>query len=290
MELKGKQKERRKAERKLKRKLKKAMLLFLGLLACLPLLAACGSPEEEALCLRVGASITPHAEILRQAETALAEQGITLEIVEFTDYVQPNLAVESGDLDANYFQHRPYLEQFNQDNGTHLRAIAELHYEAMGIYKGRLSSLEELYDGASIALPNDATNEARALLLLAANGVIRMREGADLNATVLDIAENPYNIEFIEMEAAQIPLSLQDVDFGIINGNYALQAGLNAAEDAVASEAPDSEGARSYANVLCVKEGNEENEAILALIRALSTEELRSYIQENYGGLVVPLF
>lgn len=294
--------------------MKKILLLVLTLIACLTLVTACGTQEDpvdtqdpvtnetgetegtvnneqtETVTLKVGASITPHAEILNQVVDNLAEQGITLEVIEFTDYVQPNLAVESGDLDANYFQHTPYMLQFNEENGTHLVDVADMHYEAMGIYCGKLSSLDDLYDGATIAIPNDATNEARALLLLADNGVITMKEGADLSATILDIEENPYNIEFVEMEAAQITLSLEDVDFGVINGNYALQGGLTVAENAVATETSDSEAATTYPNVLCVKEGNEENEAILALIEALQSDEVRNYINEAYGGVVVPLF
>ena len=288
--------------------MKKNLLLSLLLFACLLLIAACGDipidgaepsgnvntekqPDaEENITLKVGASITPHAEILNQVADTLKEQGITLEVIEFTDYVQPNLAVENGDLDANYFQHTPYLEQFNADNDTHLVGLADIHYEAMAIYCGKLSSLDDLYDGATIAIPNDGTNEARALLLLEANGVISLKEDADLTATILDIEENPLHIEFVEMEAAQIPLSLPDVDFGVINGNYALQAGLSVSADAVASEASDSAAASTFANVICVKEGNEDNPAIKALIDALQSDEIHDYINESYGGAVVPLF
>jgi len=246
--------------------------------------------NEEPVVLKVGASITPHAEILNQVVDVLAEQGITLEVVEFTDYVQPNTAVESGDLDANYFQHIPYLEQFNADNGTHLVAVANIHYEPLGIYAGKTTSLDALAEGAVVAIPNDGTNEARALFLLEDNGLITLKEGADLNATVLDIAENPLNLDIKELEAAQISLSLPDVDLGVINGNYALQAGLNISTDALALEDEHSVGASTYANVICVKEGNEDNPAVLKLIEALQTDAVRQYIIDAYAGVVVPLF
>lgn len=278
--------------------MKKHLLYLVTLLVALALLTACGGPagsadgetNAETVTLKVGASITPHAEILGQVVDALAAQGIKLEIVEFTDYVQPNLAVENGDLDANYFQHIPYLEQFNADEGTHLTALSKMHYEAMALYKGRLQSLDELYDGATVAVPNDVTNEARALLLLEANGLLTLKAGADLNATVLDIAENPHGLKIVEMEAAQISLALPDVDFGVINGNYALQAGLTAQKDAVATEGTDSEAANTFPNVLCVKEGREKDPALLALAEALQSDAVREYILKTYGGVVVPLF
>ena len=254
------------------------------------LLVGCDKATDEAVVLKVGASVTPHAEVLNQVKDALADEGITLEVIEFTDYVQPNTAVESGDIDANYFQHIPYLNQFNADNGTHIVSVANLHYEAMGIYAGKSSSLESLPEGAVIGVPNDGTNEARALLLLEANGLIKMKEGSDINATILDIEENPRNLEILEMEAAQIPLSLQDMDLGVINGNYALQAGLNATTDALAIEDENSIGASTYANVLCVKEGNENNEAIQKLIKALQSDSVREFMLNSYDGVVVPLF
>ena len=239
--------------------------------------------------IRVGASITPHAEILNVVKPILAEQGYDLEVVEYTDYVLPNTATESGELDANYFQHQPYLDDFNAQNGTHLVSVAAIHYEPFGIYAGKSDSLENVADGATIAVPNDGTNEARALLLLEAQGLIKLREDAGFTATKLDIEENPKNLDIVEMEAAQLPRVLPDVDFAVINGNYAIQGGLKVA-DALASESVESESAQTYANVLVVKEGNENNPAILALVDALKTEEVRKFIEDTYEGAVVPMF
>ncbi len=239
--------------------------------------------------IRVGASITPHAEILNVVKPILAEQGYDLEVVEYTDYVLPNTATESGELDANYFQHQPYLDDFNAQNGTHLVSVAAIHYEPFAIYAGKSDSLENIADGATIAVPNDGTNEARALLLLEAQGLIKLREDAGFTATKLDIEENPKNLDIVEMEAAQLPRVLPDVDFAVINGNYAIQGGLKVA-DALASESVESESAQTYANVLVVKEGNENNPAILALVDALKTEEVRKFIEDTYEDAVVPMF
>ena len=239
--------------------------------------------------IRVGASITPHAEILNVVKPILAEQGYDLEVVEYTDYVLPNTATESGELDANYFQHQPYLDDFNAQNGTHLVSVAAIHYEPFAIYAGKSDSLENIADGATIAVPNDGTNEARALLLLEAQGLIKLREDAGFTATKLDIEENPKHLDIVEMEAAQLPRVLPDVDFAVINGNYAIQGGLKVA-DALASESVESESAQTYANVLVVKEGNENNPAILALVDALKTEEVRKFIEDTYEGAVVPMF
>lgn len=239
--------------------------------------------------LTVAASPTPHAEILYKAAELLEEKGIELKVVEFTDYVQPNNVVESGQADANYFQHVPYLDDFNAQNGTHLVNVAEIHYEPFGIYPGKVASLEELADGAQIAVPNDGTNEARALILLEAQGLIKLREGAGMGAIKADIIENPKNLDIVEMEAAQLPRTLNSVDMAVINGNYALQAGLSVTEDAIASEDAESVGAQTYANVLVVKEGNEQNEGVLALIEVLKSEEIKAFILETYSGSVVPL-
>ncbi|MCD7769175.1 MAG: MetQ/NlpA family ABC transporter substrate-binding protein, partial [Oscillospiraceae bacterium] len=246
----------------------------------------------EMVTIRVGASPTPHAEILEVAKAILAEQGYDLEIVEYTDYVQPNLAVDSGDLDANYFQHQPYLTTFNEENGTDLVSVGSIHYEPFGIYAGQTASIEELTEGATIAIPNDGSNETRALLLLQQEGVITLADGIDAssNATIYDIVDNPLNIEFVEMEAAQIANSLGDVDLGVINGNYALDAGLNAATDALAIESADGDAAQTYANIVAVKAGNEDSEAIQALVAALQSEEVREYIEETYSGAVVAIF
>ena len=240
--------------------------------------------------LKVAASPTPHAEILNAVKDILAEQGITLEVVEFSDYVQPNLVTESGEVDANYFQHGPYLESFNEENGTHLVSVGAIHYEPFGIYPGKISDLENIADGAVIAVPNDTTNEARALQLLAAQGIITLKEGAGLTATKNDIAENPHNVDIVEMEAAQLPRTLADVDFAVINGNYAAEAGLNAATDALAVEDASSEAAQTFANILVVKEGNEDNPAIQALLAALQSEQVKNFIDETYSGAVVAIF
>ena len=240
--------------------------------------------------IKVAASPVPHAEILGVAKDILAEQGITLEIIEYTDYVQPNLVTESGEVDANYFQHTPYLDSFNEENGTHLVSVGAIHYEPFGLFAGKTATLDELADGAKIAVPNDTTNEARALQLLAAQGIITLKEGAGLTATKNDIAENPHNVDIVEMEAAQLPRTLADVDFAVINGNYAAEAGLNAATDALAVEDASSEAAQTFANILVVKEGNEANPAIQALLAALQSEQVKNFIDETYSGAVVAIF
>lgn len=238
--------------------------------------------------ITVGASPTPHAEILAKAAEILKEQGWELEITEFTDYIMPNEAVESGELDANYFQHIPYLESFNEEKGTHLVNAGGIHYEPFGIYPGTKSTLDELEDGDSIAVPNDTTNEARALLLLQDNGLLTLKEGAGLTATVNDIEENPLNLDIVELEAASIPNYLKDVALVVLNGNYALQAGFSVAKDSIAYEASDSEAAKTYVNVVAVKEGNEENEGIKALVDVLKSDEIKAYINETYDGAVIP--
>ena len=243
----------------------------------------------EGTTLKVGATPAPHAEILEVVQELLAEEGITLEIVQYNDYVQPNNAVEDGSLDANYFQHITYMNQFNADNGTHLVSAAEVHYEPMGLYAGKVASLEELPDGALIGLPNDATNEGRALLVLQQEGLITLAEDAGITATINDIVDNPKNLEFSEMEAAQLPHRLADLDMAVINGNYAIDAGLNMA-DALAIESAEGEAAQAYVNVLAVKEGRESDPAIQALAAALCSDEVKAFIEENYNGAVVAVF
>ena len=240
--------------------------------------------------IKVAASPTPHAETLKVAKDILAEQGITLEIIEFSDYVQPNMVTENGEVDANYFQHQQYLDSFNEENGTHLVSVGDIHYEPFGIYPGKSSSLDAIADGAVIAVPNDTTNEARALQLLAAQGIIEVREDAGLTATVNDITANPHNVEIEELEAAQLPRTLADVDYAVINGNYALEAGFTAGEDALATEDAASEAAQTYANVLVVKEGRESDPAIQALLAALQSQDVKDYIDATYNGAVVALF
>ena len=243
----------------------------------------------EGTTLKVGATPAPHAEILEVVKDLLAEQGITLEIVEFNDYIQPNLAVEDGSLDANYFQHITYMNEFNVSDSTHLVSAAAIHYEPFGLYAGKTASLDELADGAQIAVPNDTTNEARALLLLQQEGLITLKEGAGITATKADIAENPKNLEIVELEASQIPSRLADVDLAVINGNYAIDAGLSVA-DALAVESAEGEAATAYANVLAVKEGRETDPAILALVDALKSDEVKTFIDETYAGAVVAVF
>ena len=239
--------------------------------------------------LVVGASPAPHAEILKAAKDILKEKGYDLVIKEYTDYVQPNLALESGDLDANYFQHFPYLEQFNQENGTDLVSAGAIHYEPFGIYAGKTASLADLADGAQVAVPNDVSNEARALLLLSDNGLIELKEGVGLEATKNDIVKNDKNLKIMEIEAAQLPRSLGDVDIAVINGNYALEAGLKVT-DALVTEDSQSIAATTYGNVVAVRAGEEKSDATLALIDALTSDTVKKYIEDTYQGAVVPLF
>ncbi|MDD2971379.1 MAG: MetQ/NlpA family ABC transporter substrate-binding protein [Lachnospiraceae bacterium] len=246
------------------------------------------APVEEKGSIKIAASATPHAEILEAAKPLLAAQGWTLEVTVFDDYVQPNLVVESGDFDANYFQHVPYLDQFNEEQGTHLVDAGDIHYEPFGIYPGTESDLANITEGATIAVPNDTTNEARALLLLQDNGIITLKEGAGLTATINDIAENPKNIEIKELEAAQVARVKDEVAFVVLNGNYALEAGYSVGKDAVAYEQADSEAAKTYVNIIAVKEGNENNEGIKALVDTLKSDDIKKFIQDTYDGAVVP--
>ena len=238
--------------------------------------------------IKVAASATPHAEILEEAKKILADEGWDLEIKIFDDYVMPNEVVESGEFDANYFQHIPYLESFNKEKGTHLVNAGGIHYEPFGIYPGTKSDLSELADGDTIAVPNDTTNEARALLLLQDNGIITLKEGAGLEATVNDIAENPHNVKIEELAAEQVPRVAPEVAFVVLNGNYALQAGFSVAKDALAYEASDSEAAKTYVNIIAVKEGHENDPGIQALVKVLKSDEIKQYINDTYDGAVIP--
>ena len=237
----------------------------------------------------VGASPAPHAEILKAANDVLKEKGYELEIKEYVDYIQPNLALESGDLDANYFQHAPYIESFHKDKPTNLVSAGAIHYEPFGVYAGKTTSLDELQDGATIAVPNDTTNEARALLLLEAQGLIKLKEDAGLTATKNDIVENPKNLQLYEVEAAQLPRVIGDVDVAVIIGFYAIEAGYKVS-DALAVEASDSLAATTYGNVVAVRAGEENDPAIQALIEALTSDEVKAFIESTYDGAVVPLF
>ena len=238
--------------------------------------------------IKVAASATPHSEILEQVKPILEAEGWELDVTVFDDYVQPNLVVESGEFDANYFQHIPYLDNFNSEQGTHLVNAGGIHYEPFGIYPGSKSSLDELAEGDTIAVPNDTTNEARALLLLQDNGIITLKDGAGLEATINDIAENPKNIKIQELEAAQVSRVKDEVAFVVLNGNYALQAGFSVAQDSIAYEKADSEAAKTYVNIIAVKEGNENSEAITALVDALKSDEITKYINDTYDGAVIP--
>ncbi len=252
-------------------------------------LSGCGSKADAGeKVIKVAASATPHAELLEQAKPLLEEKGYDLEVTVFDDYVQPNEVVESGDFDANYFQHIPYLDSFNAEKGTHLVNAGGIHYEPFGIYPGTKSSLDEVAEGDSVAVPNDTTNEARALLLLQDNGLITLKDGAGLEATVNDIAENPYNLEIVELEAAQVPRVVDEVAFVVLNGNYALEAGYSVAKDALAYESSDSEAAKTYVNVIAVKEGNESSDKIKALVEVLKSDEIKNYIADTYDGAVIP--
>ena len=238
--------------------------------------------------ITVAASETPHSEILEAAKPILEEEGYDLEVTVFDDYVQPNEVVESGDFDANYFQHIPYLNSFNEEKGTHLVNAGGIHYEPFGIYPGTKSSLDDIADGDTIAVPNDTTNEARALLLLQDNGIIKLKDGAGLEATVNDIEENPYNVEIVELAAEQVARVAEETSYIVLNGNYALQAGYSVSKDALAYEKSDSEAAKTYVNVIAVKEGNEDSEKIQALVDVLKSDEIKDFINEKYDGAVIP--
>ena len=268
--------------------MKKIIALTLALVLVLGL-AACGAKTDDKT-ITVAASSTPHAEILAVAKEVLAKDGWTLNVTEYADYVVPNNVVEDGEMDANYFQHQPYLDTFNAENGTHLVTVAAIHYEPFGIYAGTKAAIADLGAGDKIAIPNDGSNRARALLLLEAQGLIKLTKGVGMEATVLDIAENALGLEIYEMEAAQIAGVLDSVAMGVINGNYALAAGLNAGTDALATEDAASISATTYANILVVKEGNEKAEKIEALKKALLSAEVKDFINNTYSGAVVPIF
>jgi len=269
--------------------------LLAGVLA-IGTLTGCGSTDKKAegstgstdsKVIKVAASATPHAEILEEAKPLLKKEGYDLEVTVFDDYVQPNEVVDSGDFDANYFQHAPYMEQFNKEKGTKLVDAGDIHYEPFGIYPGTKKSLDEIADGDEIAVPNDTTNEARALLLLQDNGIIKLKDGAGLTATVNDIAENPHNIKIVELEAAQVARVTGETAFVVLNGNYALQAGYSVKKDALAYEAADSEAAKTYVNIIAVKDGNQDSDAIKALVKVLKSDDIKKFIDEKYDGAVI---
>ena len=273
---------------------KKILALALAGVLVVGALTGCGSSKSESSekktddkKITVAASATPHAEILEEAKTLLKDKGYELEVKVFDDYVQPNNVVESGEFDANYFQHVPYLEQFNEEKGTHLVVAGKIHYEPFGIYPGTKKDLKDIAKGDKIAVPNDTTNEARALLLLQDNGIIKLKDGAGIKATVNDIEENPNNIEIVELEAAQVPRVVNEVAYVVLNGNYALEANYTVKKDALAYEKSDSEAAKTYVNVIAVKEGNENSEKIKALVDVLKSDSIKKFIDEKYDGAVI---
>lgn len=274
----------------MKRKLFTTLALAVSVLA----LAGCGKGQEKAdgkgdkKAITVAASATPHAEILEEAKSLLKEEGWDLQVTVFDDYIQPNEVVESGDFEVNYFQHTPYLKSFNEDKKTHLAVAGEIHYEPFGIYPGKKKDLKDAEAGDTIAIPNDTTNEARALLLLQDNGLLKLKEGAGLKATVNDIVENPKELKFQELEAAQVARVAEEVAYVVLNGNYALAANYSVSKDALAYEKSDSEAAKTYVNVLAVKEGHEKDAGIEALVKVLKSEKIKNFINEKYQGAVIP--
>ena len=276
---------------------KRFSILAAVLVLTLGILTACGGSSDSGSAggdsadktIKVAASPTPHAEILNAISDELAAEGWTLEVIEFDDYVQPNVATTDGDVDANYFQHVPYLDEYNEQNGTDLVAVANVHYEAMGVYKGTKDSVDALEHRDKIGIPNDGTNGARALQLLEANGVLKLKEDAGVTATEQDIVENPKNLEIVPLEAATIPASLPDLALGVINYNYANGAGFTQ-DDAVALETADSDAAETFVNVIVVNAGNENSEKTQALVKAVQSDTVKNFILDNYNGLIQPKF
>lgn len=270
---------------------KKIIALALIAVFAVGVFAGCSnSPSEESdtVTIKVGANIKPHSEILEQAKPILAEQGINLEIIQIEDSVTPNTGLAEGSLDANFFQHQPYLDDFNAENGTDLVSVGAVHYEPFGIYAGKTKSLTDLPDGATVAVPNNTTNEARALLLLQQEGLLTLKDGVDIKATVNDIVSNPKNLQFKEIAPEQLVKALPDVDVAVINGNYAIEGGLKV-KDALAVESNQGVAAKTYENILVVQKKDENNEAIKKLIEVLQSDEIRTYIENTYDGAVIPI-
>lgn len=286
--------------------MKKRKLLTLGLAGLLALgLVACGGGQKEEApaeketatqadakaedtVITIGATPTPHEEILVAMEDAFKAEGYTLKVVPFSDYVQPNNALADKQLDANFFQHKPYLDDFVTENKVDLVSAGTVHYEPMGIFAGKTDNLDNLTEGAKVGVPNDPTNEARALLLLQESGLITLKADAGLRATIQDIEENPLKLDIVELEAAQVPRSLGDLDIAVINGNYALLAGLKIG-DAMAVEAKDSLAAQTYANIIAVRAGEEDSPKTQVLIKVLNSDECKAFIEKNYEGAVLPV-
>lgn len=274
---------------KLKRRNIVSIAIILSLVIGSAALTGCGGKDGDDKTIKVGASPAPHAEILKEVESELEKDGYKLEVVEFQDYVQPNKALDAGDIDANYFQHKPYMDEFNAKQETELVSIGAIHYEPLGLYQGEKKSIDELAEGDKIAVPNDTTNEARALLLLESEGLIKLKKDAGLTATKQDVVENPKKLEIVELEAAIIPRSMSSVAMGVINGNYALSAGIKE-ETAITFESSDSEAAKTYANIIAVKKGNEDSEKSKALLKAMTSDKIKKFIEKKYGKAVVPVF
>lgn len=274
---------------KLKRRNIVSIAIILSLVIGSAALTGCGGKDGDDKTIKVGASPAPHAEILKEVKAELEKDGYKLEIVEFQDYVQPNKALDAGDIDANYFQHKPYMDEFNAKQGTELVSIGAIHYEPLGLYQGEKKSLDDLAEGDKIAVPNDTTNEARALLLLESEGLIKLKKDAGLTATKQDVVENPKKLEIVELEAAIIPRSMSSVAMGVINGNYALSAGIKE-ETAITFESSDSAAAKTYANIIAVKKGNEDSEKSKALFKAMTSDKIKKFIEKKYGKAVVPVF
>jgi D-methionine transport system substrate-binding protein len=268
--------------------LKKYLSLVAATVVTVTSLASCASTSSNSKVITVGASPSPHAEILEYIKPQLKAAGYDLKIVTYQDYVQPNKALTDKQLDANYFQHQPYLTDYNKKNSTDIVSAGAIHYEPLGIYPGKLKSLSDLKEGSSIAIPNDTTNEARALLLLEANNLIKIDESKGLSATIKDITENTKKLKFVELDAAQIGRSLKDVDLAVINGNYAIDAGLSVSKDTLAKEDASSIAAQTYANIIAVRKGDENSAKIKALVAALKSEKTKSWITDKYKGSVVP--
>jgi len=274
--------------------MKKFSIIITTLILATALLAGCAQEAETTtteasdttVVLKIGATPVPHSELLELVSEDLAQEGVTLEIVEFTDYVKPNIALNDGEIDANFFQHLPYLDSFINERGLDLQSVAKIHVEPLGFYSESLTDITALEDGSTIAIPSDGVNGGRALILLQTNGLIKLKEGYSLEATELDIVENPKNLKFKALEAAQLPRILPDVDGAVINGNFALEAGFVPTEDAVLLEGSES----PYVNILVTRTDNAEAKGIQELIDALQSEKVKAYILENYGGGVVPAF
>ena len=277
--------------KKEKRFLSLTLAVVTGIFGCMTVNALADeipAPTGEDTVIRVGAVPVPHAEVLEQVEADLKEAGWDLEIVVFEDYVLPNQALDAGELDANYFQHKPYMDDFNEKSGTDFVGVAAIHFEPLGIYAGKSDDLENIKDGSVIAIPNDTTNEARALLLLQDNGLITIDESAGLAATPLDITDNPHDLSFTELEAAQTARVIDDVDFAVVNGNYAIDAKIK--DRLVAVESAESEAAQTYANLIVVNAGDEETEKTQALVAAVTSDKIRDFINDTYDGAVVAVF